>query len=329
MLNSVAIVLLEEMLTSSISLPVEMLYSAQNIAKLEGVQQTQMNMHTVCLEQRTVHTQAGLTLLADKPFHEVPAPSLILLPTFWRNPLRGINRTATLIPWLQQAAAAGSQICTVSTGSFLLAEAGLLDNRAATTHWYYLDLFQKRYPLVQVQRHHLITQADNLHCAGSINSVADLMVYFISRYFGDSVARQVESQFSPEIRRTHRESLYIEGDSDLHHDETVAAIQVAINTNSHLPLSMQRLAEQHNISARTLNRRFKTITGHTPLQYLQQKRIHSAQELLLKTDMSVAEVAAAVGYEDSSYFIELFKRTVQITPQNYRNSVRRKLFSTR
>ncbi len=329
MLHSVAVVLLDEMLTSSISLPVEMLYSAQNIAKREGAEHNPMIMQTVCLERRTVRTQAGLTLLADVRYSELPAPSLILLPTFWRNPLRGIRQARKLIPWLQKAAAQGTQICTVSTGSFLLAEAGLLDQRAATTHWFYLDMFQKRYPLVHLQRHHLITQADNLHCAGSLNSVADLMVYFIGRYFGENVARQVESQFSPEIRRTHRESLYIEGRSDLHHDEAIAAIQASINSNSDQPLSIQALAAEHNISARTLNRRFKEITGHTPLHYLQQKRISSARELLLKTDMSVADIASAVGYEDSSYFIGLFKRAVQLTPQNYRNSVRRKLFSTR
>lgn len=325
MLKSVAIVLFDEMLASSISLPLEMLYSAQNIARLSGSRDT-LEVRTVSIDRRAVTTQAGLTLLADTRYSNVDHADLIVLPTYWRNPLRGIRKTEKLIPWLQKAAENGSQICTASTGSFLLAEAGLLDDRAATTHWFYLDLFSQRYPQVQLKRHHLITQADNLHCAGSLNAVADLMVYFIGRYFNESIARHVESQFSPEIRRTHRDSLYVEGHADLHHDETVAAIQATITASSDRPLSIKSLAEIHGISLRSLNRRFRSITGQTPLAYLQRQRINSARELLLKTDMTIADIAATVGYEDASYFSGLFKRLVQISPQSYRKSVRRKLF---
>lgn len=315
------------MLTSSVSLPLEILYAANNAAQRDQRGSLKLRVQTISTYRKTVRTQAGLTLVADANFRRAQPADLILLPTFWRNPVRGVRKAEPILAWLRAAAADGSQICTVSTGSFLLAEAGLLDGRAATTHWFYMDAFARRYPNVNLQRHHLITKADNIFCAGSLNSIADLMVYFVSLHFGEAIGRQVESQFSPEIRRPYRERLYIEGQSDLHHDETVAAIQDSINARSSEKLSIDALARDHHINLRSLNRRFKEVTGVSPLNYLQQKRISNACELLLQTDMSVADIALTVGYEDASYFSSLFKRQMQMPPQRYRKSVRGKLFS--
>ncbi len=328
MLHSVAVLLLDDMLTSSISLPLEMLYAADNTARQrQPGRQARLAVQTVAAEEhRCVRTQAGLTLLADTHWPQAKQPQLLLLPTFWRNPLRGVRKAEALTPWLRELAEAGVLLCTVSTGSFLLAEAGLLANRAATTHWSYFDTFARRYPNTLLQRHHLITQSGTVYCAGSLNAIADLMVHLISEQYSPEISRQVESQFSPEIRSQHRESLYVEGQPGLHHDETIAAVQDQLNAGSGKMPSMATIARRFDLSTRSLNRRFKDVTGLTPLQYLQQKRINDARELLHKTDLKVSDIASTVGYEDSSYFCALFKRHVQLSPQQYRSAVRGKLF---
>lgn len=335
MIQSVSVVLLDEMLTSSVSLPLEMLIAASDVWRRDSRTTGKTNsaagklsIETLALSSKTVRTKAGLTLRADRKLNQAKPGDLILLPTFWRNPLRGIKYARLLQAWLEEAVASGKLVCTVSTGSFLLAETGLLNSRAATTHWFYMDKFAARYPEVLLQRRHLITQSDSIYCAGSINSVADLMIHLIGQHFSPAVARQVESQFSPEIRRTYKDTLYVEGDSQLHHDEVVASVQDRLNSQSGEPINIAALANNAGISARSLNRRFKKITGHTPLGYLQQKRITDARELLAKTDLLVAEVALSVGYEDASYFSGLFKQHMQLTPAEYRKSVRGKLFST-
>lgn len=335
MIQSVSVILLDEMLTSSVSLPLEMLIAASDVwrrdSRITGKTNPaagKLSIETLALGGKTVRTKAGLTLQADRKLNQAEPSDLILLPTFWRNPLRGIKYARPLQAWLEEAVAAGKLVCTVSTGSFLLADTGLLNNRAATTHWFYMDKFAARYPEVLLQRRHLITQSDSIYCAGSINSVADLMIHLIGQHFSAAVARQVESQFSPEIRRTYRDTLYVEGDSQLHHDEVVAAVQDRLNSQSSERIDIAALADDAGISVRSLNRRFKKITGHTPLSYLQQKRINDARELLAKTDLLVAEIALNVGYEDASYFSGLFKQHMQLTPAEYRKSVRGKLFST-
>ncbi|MFK7733019.1 MAG: GlxA family transcriptional regulator [Pseudomonadales bacterium] len=330
------------MLTSSVSLPLEMLIAAADVWRRDnrtlakentevdkrGAGVGKLNIETLALHNKTVRTKAGLTLQADRKLNQAIPGDLIILPTFWRNPLRSVKYARALQPWLEQAMDSGKLVCTVSTGSFLLAETGLLAGRAATTHWFYMDKFAARYPSVLLQRHHLITQSDSIYCAGSINSVADLMIHLIGQHFSPAIARQVESQFSPEIRRTYRDTLYVEGDSQLHHDEVVAAVQDRLNKQSSDHIDIAGLASSLGISVRSLNRRFKKITGNTPLKYLQHKRMSDARELLAKTDLLVAEVALNVGYEDASYFSGLFKQHMQLTPAEYRKSVRGKLFST-
>jgi transcriptional regulator GlxA family with amidase domain len=322
----VVVLLLPDMLTSSISLPVEMLHAAENRRRiLQPRSGNALQIDTVALDLSTIATTAGLKILPDALFSDVEHADLLLIPSIWRNPVRSISDQPELFAWLRRLHSAGTQLCAVSTGSFLLAEAGLLDNRPATTHWFYLDLFAKRYPDVQLKRQHLITQSEGLHCAGSVNAAADLMVYFLKLTYGQAISRQVESQFSPEIRRSYGESLYIE--QAQHPDEEIAQIQHTINLQADGINSIAELASQHGMAVRTLNRRFKAVTGMTPLAYLQQKKIANARELLQHSNLSIADVAAACGFPDVSYFCAQFKKQMAMTPRDYRNSVRAKLFS--
>ncbi len=335
MIQSVSVLLLDEMLTSSVSLPLEMLIAAADVWRRDhrmpgGALSSpgKLRIETLSIGSKKVSTRAGLTLCADKKLSQATPGDLILLPTFWRNPLRGVKYASDVTTWLEAAVDQKKLVCTVSTGSFLLAETGLVNGRAATTHWFYMDKFAARYPEVLLQRRHLITQSDSIYCAGSINSVADLMIHLIGQHFSAAIARQVESQFSPEIRRTYRDTLYVEGEARLHHDELVADVQDLLNAHRGEPVDIARIAERFGISPRSLNRRFKKVTGTTPLAYLQHKRVNDARELLSKTDLQVAEIASRVGYEDASYFSGLFKAHMQLSPSEYRKSVRGKLFST-
>lgn len=325
---SVIVLLLDDMLTSSISLPLEMLHAAENRRKIKAPRSPNaLHIKTVALSHDIIRTTAGLTIVPDALYEDINHADLVLIPSIWRNPLRTISDQPRLLDWLRRLHNNGTQLCAVSTGAFLLAEAGLLDQRPATTHWFYLDLFEQRYPNCNLQRHHLITQKDGLHCAGSVNAAADLMIYFVKVTFGQAISRQVESQFSPEIRRSYGESLYIEQGLQQHPDEEVAQVQHSINLDSATIKSIAGLAQQHGLSVRTLNRRFKHVTGITPLSYLQQKKLENARELLQHSNLSIADIADQTGFTDISYFGAQFKKHMAITPRQYRNSVRGKLFS--
>lgn len=329
----ITLLALPHALASSLALPMEMLTAADNLVRTQVYQGQKPNAGPLQCnvvgpgKNKEITTATGLTLKLSGSALDISSTDLLIIPALWRNPLTTLKRHAELLPWLQQLAQRDTDICAVGTGSFLLAEAGLLTHKPATTHWFYFDQFARRYPQIQLQRHHLITEAGNIFCAGSVNSVADLTIHFIERYYGVQIARKVEAQFSPEIRRPFENHVYTEGGTDLHGDELIAQAQDILRARFAEALNIEDLAQQLGISGRSFNRRFKNATGLTPNLYLQQQRLNNARELLRTSNLSIAEVANAVGYGDSDYFCRRFRNIMKQTPSTYRESVRGKLFS--
>ncbi len=312
-------------LASSLSLPMEMLTAADQLARgRRNSSSTALRHRLVGVSGRTATMANGLRFELDGHWSEVSQTDLLIVPALWRNPLPHLRRHRELLPWLHELAERQTLLCAVGTGSFLLAEAGLLDRRPATTHWFYFDQFEQRYPDVQLKRQHLITGAANIYCAGSVNSVADLTIHFIERFYGGDLARHVEAQFSPEIRRPFASHAF---SADVHGDELIQEAQAWLQRNHNDEIAMPALAQRLGISLRTLNRRFRNATGTTPVRYLQQQRLRSARELLRTTDLGIADVALAAGFADGDYFCRLFRNETEMTPSEYRRAVRGKLFA--
>lgn len=313
-------------LATSVTLPMEILLAASQTASAQLRSAPQVRMLLAAGQKEPLTLSSGLTLVPDTTYDSLPALDLLLLPAIWRNPLPTINAMSDQLDMLRQFAAAGTRICSVGTGSCLLAEAGLLDGKAATTHWNYFDQFARRYPHVKLKTRHLITQSANIYCVGSVNSIADLMVHITEEWFGGGIARAVENQFSPEIRRSFRAAAYqTEADSS-HHDETVIEAQQWLRKHLGQPLTMGALAAHLDLTQRTLNRRFRQATGMSPQSYLQGLRVNHARELLKHSNLGVGEIAWQLGLQDASYFSQLFRRHCGMSPLRYREAVRGKLF---
>jgi len=180
---------------------------------------------------------------------------------------------------------------------------------------------------VQLKRQYFITQAGNLYCAASVNSLADLTVHFIQRLYGKEIANHVERHFSHEIRRAYEASGFFEKEHNHHPDEDITQIQIWLQDNYHRDIVMTQLAEKFGMSTRTLNRRFKAALGISPLDFLQEVRINIAKDLLKTSNLSISEIVDRVGYQDTGFFTALFKKHLATTPLAYRETVRAKLFS--
>lgn len=323
-------ILCEQMLTTSSTLPMEMLLAAESAARtmLPLTQWRELEIKTVALTKEAIVTRAGLRWQPDLSLNEAPEGDLIYIPGLWRNPRPIIRQHTMLLEWLRMRYQNGTIISAVGTGCCFLAEAGLLNGKAATTHWHYFDQFQKDYPQVQLKRQYFITQAGNLFCAASVNSLADLTVYFIQRFFGKTIASHVERHFSHEIRKAYESSGFFESTENPHPDEEITQIQIWLQDNYYREILFPQIAERFGMSIRTLNRRFKNALGQTPLEYLQEIRIDTAKDLLKTSNLSISEIASKVGYEDTGYFTRLFKRKLATTPNSYRDTVRAKLFRT-
>ena len=314
-------------LATSLALPMDVLQAAGSAAGARDRGRSGVSFQLAAADVAPVELAGGMTLVADISLEDVAPCDLLLLPAMWRNPqpvLESASAWLDLLPALHEA---GTTICSVGTGSCFLAACGLLDGRAATTHWHYFDEFASRYPAVQLKRRHLITQSGHLYCAGSVNSGADLMIHLVEEWFGQRIARQVENQFSPEIRRPFRAHAWQHVDESAHHDELVLTAQQWLQDQLHQRISIEELAERLRCSPRTLARRFQSAVGVTPSTYLRDQRLAAARELLRTTNLSVGEVAYRVGLHDVSYFTSLFRKHNGLTPGRYRKSVRGKLFT--
>ena len=325
-MRKITILALPQSLGSSITLPLEMLNAAHSLFRAKQRHEQALQICIASIDNQPFKTSGGLQIHTDCHFEDIEQTDLLILPALWRNPLNQLKQFPELLPWLQKMAQQGSWICAVGTSCCFLAEAGLLNNKPATTHWYYLEKLAKRYPKVDWKNQYLITQADNIYCAGSVNSVADLMVHLVGRVYGQHIAHAVEAQFSPEIRRPFENHAYSQSDTTIHGDEVVIEVQTWLRENSCETIAIKEVAKKFSLSCRSLNRRFKQAVGMTPSDYLQQQRLDIARELLRTSNLSIAEVAAQVGYQDSSYFCARFKQWQGKTPLAYRKTVRGKLF---
>jgi len=327
-LYTVATLLYPSALATSITLPMEILQAASQMAAAKTrSKKPHVQFLLLAPNKKPIKLATGITLTPDTTLDALPTLDLLLLPAIWRNPLPTLNHASDWLHHLPTLAAAGTRICSVGTASCLLAETGLLGGKPATTHWNYFDQFAARYPDVDLKPRHLITQSEGIYCVGSVNSIADFMVHIIEDWFGSRIAKAVENQFSPEIRQSFQAAAYQSEPEGSHHDETVLEGQQWLQDHLGQSISIARLAAFLGISSRSLSRRFKEATGYSPQAYLQSQRIASARDLLRRSNLSVSEIAWQVGLQDISYFSKLFRQHCDMTPLQYRGAVRGKLFA--
>ncbi|QQD21648.1 helix-turn-helix domain-containing protein [Oceanospirillaceae bacterium ASx5O] len=326
MIKHITLLAIDQMLSSSVAIPLEMLEAARAQLRVKRDARAGFQVDVVAAELQPLTMLGGFQIRPTKTLPDIVQTDLIVVPALWRNPRRQLPALAGTVDWLARQYRAGASIIAVGTGVCLLAESGILDGKPATTHWHYLDAFARDYPRVQLQRQHLLTQAGRIYCAASVNSGADLMVHFLGLQYGRELALKVEQQFSPEVRNPFEKKVFYAGQAQQHPDEEIALAQTWLQQNLQRPLDLAALAQAAGLSKRQFDRRFHAVTGQTPGQYLQQQRCDAARDLLQNSNLSIADIAAAVGYSDGGYFTRIFRRLAGQTPGEYRKKVRAKLF---
>jgi transcriptional regulator GlxA family with amidase domain len=251
--------------------------------------------------------------------------NILVVPTIGGPIQQTLDNNPELIQLLRKAHNAGWTIAGNCTGNFLLAEAGILDGKAATTHWGFENDFKQRFPQVKLQAEQLITRDENIFCAGGGIAWFDLGLHIIERSIDFETAMQTAKAFVIDYRSGTQLSYSLMRIAKPHQDEMVNTIQAIIEQDCTLSLSIEQLASQHNVSQRTLIRRFNSALGMPPNTYLQSVRIERARKMLEESDYNVDTVMNNIGYEDASSFRRLFKKKTGLTPTEYRNRFRRRL----
>lgn len=246
---------------------------------------------------------------------------VIILPAFWESFEKLLERYPQVVPWLRAQHARGAVFCGEASGVFWLAEAGLLDDREATTYWRFFDSFSQRFPKVKLNTDKHLTDAGNLYCAAGMTSASDLYIHLIERFCGLRVAQGVARDILFEVQRNYSPGRIGFGGQKLHHDPAILQIQHWLEDHYSEKFRFEDVARDHGMSIRNFMRRFHTATGDKPLHYLQRLRIETARGLLSTTRRSVKAISYEVGYDDASFFARLFRQHTGLTPHAYRQQL--------
>lgn len=272
---------------------------------------------------RAVNCLNRVTLKPDRDIASITDSHIVFIPPIGADIDKTLEKNANAIAWLRNMHDTGSQLVSSCTGSFLLAETGLLDGKLATTHWGYVEQFRARYPRVKLKPEQLITNEISLLCAGGGSAWLDLSLFLIEQHCGHEIAVQTAKALVIE-RKQHSQSPFATSQGQKYHTDTnILATQTWMESHLSERISIDRLGEHFGMSSRTFKRRFKQATGDTPLAYLQSLRVEAAKKILESSRIPIEQITQHVGYEDSSSFMKLFKRKTGISPQSYRNAFSR------
>lgn len=314
-------------LGTSITLPIEMLNAADAMQRIQKPDSPKLTIDIASIDGEPIAITGGIEIRPNRKIADILDTDLVIIPGMWGNPKPMLRRYPFITEWVAQQHDKDALICATGTGVCYLAEAGLLNNKPATTHWYYFEQFKKDYPEVKLLTKRFITNSGNIYCAGRMNSITNLIIHFIERFYNHDIARQIEQHFAHEIKQSYESIFYSFDEQRAHHDEEIIQAQQWMLRNYDHEVSLQKVAKRFDMSLRTFNRRFKQATDSTPLEYLQHIRLGTAKDLLKESNLTIAEISYRVGFSDPGYFSSLFKRQVSLSPRDYRKLVRAKLFS--
>lgn len=220
--------------------------------------------------------------------------------------------------WLAEQHGAGTRVCSVCAGAFVLAETGLLNGRRVTTHWAFARQLSTRFPQVEVADRDMVIDDGDIITAGGMLAWTDLGLTLVDRAMGSTImlatARFLLIGPPRNLQRPFADFL----PPFDHGDAAVLRVQQHLHAHPGEGLGLTALADMAGLGGRTFLRRFGSATGMKPTEYVQNVRIAKAREALEFTQGSVDRIAWKVGYEDPAAFRKVFKKLTGITPNDYR-----------
>lgn len=224
---------------------------------------------------------------------------------------------------VREAAAAGKRIASICSGAFVLAEAGLLDGRSATTYWELADELSKRYPALDLKGDVLFVQDGQIMTSSGYAAGIDLCLHIIRTDYGAAVANQVARLALVAPVRPGGQTQFTQTPLPPERGEACADTRGWAMRNLDKPLTLTDLARHAGVSVRTLTRRFHAESGVSPLQWLLHQRIERAKELLETTPLPMDQVARACGLGTADSLRGHLVRRTGLTPSAYRTQFSR------
>ncbi|AUG82067.1 AraC family transcriptional regulator [Kitasatospora sp. MMS16-BH015] len=270
-----------------------------------------------------VTTSAGVRLLPDVTFAEAAGRSIdtLLVPgsveTDGDQRVRAVTDPA-VVAWVRRLAERSRRVTSVCVGAHLLAAAGLLDGKRATTHWSTARQLAAEYPAVRVDADPIFIREGEVWTGAGISACLDLSLALVADDFGEAVALRVARQLVMYLKRPSGQSQFSVPLEPVSTTRRVEELRLYIAQHLDHPLSVAELAERACVSDRQLTRIFKTELGTTPSAYVESARVERARNQLESTDATLERIATDCGFGTTDTLVRAFRRRLDTTPTEYR-----------
>ncbi|TDD69593.1 GlxA family transcriptional regulator [Actinomadura rubrisoli] len=277
---------------------------------------------TCSLDGGPVRTNADFAVAVEHGAEAVPTADTLIIPPFGSGPEEEQDWFPPPLAEAFERIRPGTRIVSICTASYVLAAAGLLDGRPATTHWNQADRFQRMFPQVDVDPDVLFVDDGNVLTAAGVAAGIDLCMHIVRRDHGSEVANRVARRCVVPPWREGGQAQFIERPVPESTAASTSATREWALGQLHRPIPLTELADHARMSVRTFSRRFRNEVGTTPGQWLTQQRVELARRLLETTDLPVDRIAEEAGFGTAASLRQHLIATIGVPPSMYRHTFR-------
>lgn len=293
--------------------------------ELFALQRPELNVpwyeFTVCAQERgSIRAMGGIAVAVPNSLKELECADTIVLPG-WRN--ADEIPPKPLVAAVRRAYQRGARVCSICSGVFVLAAAGVLDGRRATTHWRYAERLAARYPAIRVDANALYVDEGQVVTSAGSAAGLDMLLHLVRRDFGARVANQVARRLVIPPHRQGDQAQFVPRPVAADERGRLAKLLDWIRAHLAQAHTIDSLAARAAMSPRTLQREFRTATGQAAYEWLLRERIERAKELLETRSDPLPRIAEQVGIGSMESLRHHFRRAVGTTPAAYREQFRR------
>jgi transcriptional regulator GlxA family with amidase domain len=296
----------------------DILFLANSALRRSGSRGAGYAIEVVTARPGPISTWAGLKLVAERSYHDIRGriDTVIIGAADDPNTLTG---DARLVDWVGRTAPRARRVAALCTGAFVLAQAGLLDGRRATTHWTFCAELARRYPRVVVDPEPIFVSDRNVYTSAGSTASMDLVLALVEEDFGRRVALAVATSLVLFLKRPGGQAQFsAQLSTQLAERRPLRDLQAWIIDHPGEDLSAPVLARRAAMSPRNFFRVFTREIGITPARFVQRARLEAARRVLEETQQSLDEVAARCGFGSAETMRVAFQRVLGMSPQAYR-----------
>jgi transcriptional regulator GlxA family with amidase domain len=289
-----------------------------------GLQHPFYEVTLLSIAGSSIDTLSGLRIDGACPLSRYQGFPDTLVVTGEPDSLDPLEDHSALLKWLREAALQSLRVCSVCTGVFCLAEAGVLSEKHVTTHWQHADALARKYKTIEVDPEPVFLRDGKFYTSAGCTAALDLSLALIEEDLGTEIATELAYATIMPFRRPGRQAqisplLKLQ----MSDREPLRQLQGWMLEHIHLPLTVEDLAAQVHMSPRNFARAFVGVVGTTPARFLETLRLEAARRRLEETNRNVDQIAAECGFGSTERMRRSFQRNLGIPPSAYRREVDR------